>query len=705
MKTHSQSGLKFGFIFVVLYLFVITSLHAQWSQLNGPAGSEVKSIAVSGTNLFAGTSSGVFLSTNKGSSWVSVNTGLSYTNVENLFVDGMILYAIVVSPSFATTVFRTTNNGVNWINSGLPSTFSATSFAASSTNLFVGGGNGLYRSTNNGTNWILVYNGFENYSIRSLVMSGTYLYAGTYYRFGVGGGAIFKSSNYGASWSVFYTAGVNTFAISGTNVFAGTQSGIFRSNNIGTTWVSAGMSNQVVRSLAVKGTDIYSGIQSLGFSGDVYRSSNNGMLWTEASAGLNRYHCKALSVLDNDLFASSTQFSGDGYGGLFRSTNDGITWVETGLPNAFVSCISVSGKKLIAGTQGGIYLTTNYGTTWTVSYSSQTNNDIVALSVSENNYFAGIYSGSIGILRSTNNGSNWFAANGGLTNTSVRAFAVSGSNLFVGTWGGGVFISTNNGEYWNDVNSGLTNTNVLTFVVLGSNLFAGTLGGGVFLSTNNGVSWNDVNSGLTSLNVICLVESSNHLFAGTQNNGVFISTNNGSSWTQSSLSNRVIYSLVAYGNNIFAGSSNGVYVSNDYGNSWIIVNEGLGVQKVSALGIHNNYIYAGTDGKSVYRRSLSEVIGIQPISTEVPDKYSLFQNYPNPFNPSTKIKFDIKKSGLVKLMVYDILGKEVTTLVNEKLSAGSYETYFDGVNFTSGIYFYRIETGDYSEVKRMIFVK
>lgn len=88
-----------------------------------------------------------------------------------------------------------------------------------------------------------------------------------------------------------------------------------------------------------------------------------------------------------------------------------------------------------------------------------------------------------------------------------------------------------------------------------------------------------------------------------------------------------------------------------------------------------------------------------------PDKYILSQNYPNPFNPVTNLEFGIPESGFVSLKVFDILGKEVATLVNEKLSTGRYETNFDGSNLTSGVYFYKLEVNGFSEVKSMILIK
>lgn len=99
------------------------------------------------------------------------------------------------------------------------------------------------------------------------------------------------------------------------------------------------------------------------------------------------------------------------------------------------------------------------------------------------------------------------------------------------------------------------------------------------------------------------------------------------------------------------------------------------------------------------------VQNIEPISNNVPGQYQLYQNYPNPFNPVTNIRFDLPKASNVKLVVYDILGREVKTLINEFQNAGSYEFKFDASNIASGTYFYRIEAGDFMEIKKMVLVK
>jgi subtilisin family serine protease len=105
------------------------------------------------------------------------------------------------------------------------------------------------------------------------------------------------------------------------------------------------------------------------------------------------------------------------------------------------------------------------------------------------------------------------------------------------------------------------------------------------------------------------------------------------------------------------------------------------------------------------RNKYAATIGILPVGNELPLKYQLSQNYPNPFNPMTKIKFAIPKNDFVKLNVYDVLGREISTLINEKLSAGYYEIEFNAASYSSGIYFYRIQTNNFFDVKKMLLIK
>jgi hypothetical protein len=111
-------------------------------------------------------------------------------------------------------------------------------------------------------------------------------------------------------------------------------------------------------------------------------------------------------------------------------------------------------------------------------------------------------------------------------------------------------------------------------------------------------------------------------------------------------------------------------------------------------------------GKTITARNkYASTIGIKPIGSSVPVKYDLSQNYPNPFNPSTRIKFALPKNEFVNMKIYDILGKEVASIINENLTAGFYEVEFNANNLASGMYFYRLETPSYKDIKKMMLIK
>jgi hypothetical protein len=129
-----------------------------------------------------------------------------------------------------------------------------------------------------------------------------------------------------------------------------------------------------------------------------------------------------------------------------------------------------------------------------------------------------------------------------------------------------------------------------------------------------------------------------------------------------------------------------------------------------ALDNAQNLYITGDASETVTGRDLvtikySKNVGIQNINENIPDNYVMFQNYPNPFNPSTTIKFELPKTTDVKVAVYDITGKELEVLVNEKLQTGTYQTTWNGERYSSGVYFYKIQTDDFVQTKRMVLIK
>ncbi|MBE2217144.1 MAG: T9SS type A sorting domain-containing protein [Ignavibacteria bacterium] len=380
--------------------------------------------------------------------------------------------------------------------------------------------------------------------------------------------------------------------------------------------------------------------------------------------------------------------------------------MDSGMGATDIRSFAKNNSGLFAGTCGNnVFFSTNNGLSWNLNSFALQGRCFTSLAVNGNNIFVGITGGPVGTegaYLSTNNGTNWTLTS--LNNLFINVLAVSGNSIFAGTDNSGVYKSTDNGANW--VQSGLNNRTILSMATNGNNIYAGTLSYGLYISSNNGANW--VQTSINNMSVASIAVSENRIFAGTTSNGVYYSSDNGANWIQTSLDTVTqVTSIIVNGNNVFAGSFySGFSVSNDNGVSWVQKNEGLpNSTSIRRLFIANDYIFAGTSGSGVFRRPLSEVIGIHSISNEVPKEFSLSQNFPNPFNPSTNIRFEIAVTKSVELRVYDSQGKEIAQLYNGQLQPGTYEINWNGLNFPSGVYFYRLNAGAFSETKKMVLIK
>jgi len=238
------------------------AVNAQWVQTNGPYGGYVTALAVSGTNIFAGTlGGGLFLSTDNGASWAAVDFGVTNTQVNALAVSGGNIFVGTL-----VGVFLSANNGASWtaVNNGLTNT-QVSVLAVSGGNIFAGTwGGGIFLSTNNGASWTAINNGLPSAYLYALAVGGGNIFAGTW------GGGVFLSTNNGASWTAVDSGLTNTdvlsLAVSGSNIFAGTVGGVFLSTNNGTSWaaVNNGLTNTDVLSLAVNDSSIFAGTYGSG---------------------------------------------------------------------------------------------------------------------------------------------------------------------------------------------------------------------------------------------------------------------------------------------------------------------------------------------------------------------------------------------------------------------------------------------------------
>ena len=227
---------------------------------------------------------------------------------------------------------------------------------------------------------------------------------------------------------------------------------------------------------------------------------------------------------------------------------------------------------------------------------------------------------------------------------------------------------------------------------------------------------------------------------------VYKTTNGGNTWDTSFDINKYIYDFSTYSDNKIAICGYGlIYVSNNSGNDWIksnvpenevyfysidFVNDSTlycaakNIYKSVDGGInwkkepinYGNWIYGikftndtsglavGDIGK-IIKYGQPKVTNFQSNEDKFPNNYFLCQNFPNPFNPSTTIKYSIPKAENVTLKIYDVLGRQIKTLVNEKKPAGNYTVEYNGNNLPSGIYFYQIQAGNFIETKKMLLLK
>jgi ligand-binding sensor domain-containing protein len=496
----------------------------------------------SGMNLFAGTLlGGVYISSDNGISWSEVNFGLGNLNINTLVVQDTILFA-----GTDEGVFLSPTNGAYWIpvSTGLTN-MSINTLTFIGTNLYAGTNEGLFVSTNNGTSWTPT--GLTEEAVRALVAIDTDLFVGT------SSSGVLRSTDNGANWEVVSDPGMDksvpALAVIGSDLYAGTHQGIYRTPTKGDYWIPAntGLTNTDVETLYVRGTDLFAGTY-----GGVYGSTNNGTSWTERNTGLKNTVVLSLITNGDDLYAGTRN-------GVYRSNNSGNNW--TLLAPFWVCSITVDGTNLYAGTWNHLVYSLNNGASWDFLHLSDTIGRIFSLAIMDSYIFAGAEGGGVFRIRYNAPGS-WTILSTGQPNATVNCLAVSGSVLFAGTENG-VYLSSDHGENWTAVNTGLTHLDVRALALNGSDLFAGT-GDGVFRSTNNGASWTPVNNGLTglALDVLSFVFSDNNLFAGTWRGGVFLSKNNGASWAavNTGLMNSdiqpssVVHSLAIAGTNLYAGT-------------------------------------------------------------------------------------------------------------------------------------------------------
>ncbi len=539
--------------FLAFYSFV---LPAQWTQTNGPNAGLISSIAVSNSNIFAGT-----------------------TN------DGAHL---------------SSDLAVTWAKKGL-GTLKVNAFLINGTDVFAGTSGGLLLSSDNGNTWNTVNSGLTNTNVTSLATVGSAIFAGTY------GGGIFKSINNGASWAASNTGLSNlwvmTLRVNGTALLAGTLgNGIFSSTNNGANWSAIGPVNQNIYSIALNGTAIYASSY-----GAVYYSINNGGSWTTLNSGL-----PASEFVNSIVLAGSDLIAGMSTSGIYRSVNNGATWTasNTGMGGREVQCLTKDGTGVYAGTYAGIYFSADNGITWLSKGLP------VSTNVSLTSYGPDVYSLTDRVYTTNDDGSNWSDITNYSPVTTLNQIIRKGPYLFMVTYDG-VYRSSDNGSSWSLFNSGLTQTVIRKIAVSGSNVYVSSSNGRIFKSSNDGVSWTEVNVTIPFTSVNVLESKGDTIYAG--NNGLYYSSNQGASWTNVGPSGQDIYAIAARGPYIYAATSTTLIVSANYGSSWTYIGSTQGITTFPprSIALKDHYVFVSTDNGGVYM-SENNGVSFTSIQTGLP---------------------------------------------------------------------------------------
>jgi photosystem II stability/assembly factor-like uncharacterized protein len=730
------------------YVFRTSDGGTTWTNLNhnglatrsGILTAGISALLENGPNLVASAvndaNGGIYVSTDNGDHWVNASNGLGRKDITCLVSNGSSIFAGRSNVGGgAQSLYRSTDNGSTWIPVGIGMEYPPFNIApvyalAMCDEKLLAGSRGIFLSTNNGDSWIganvgfpVDQDGFPPF-VTSFLVHGGSLYAGTSL-------GIFVSTNSGVTWAVVDTSGerryVKSFSAVVGDMFVSTGSAVFRTTDKGSSWSSVvqGLVGDV-GPLVSAGTNLYAGT---GIAG-VFLSTDLGTSWTLASNGMEYLPVTALESNAGKLVAGTYA------AGVFLSTNSGNTWTAA---NG-----GISGACLGAGSDMSNSPSTRHAAT-----SGPLKNGAIPIPprgifvkvlLRYGSYlFAGTKNG---LFRTSDEGASWTSVIAPSRFPEVNSLASSGMNLFA-VWGvggqatqsDGVFVSSDSGVNWTAASNGLprpindsTIYEYISFLLpSGGNLFAGA--GRVYVTSNNGGTWTAASSGLPSdVYITCLANSGARLIAGTGWHGPFLSTDGGHNWigANEGFPKDVDYpekfawiaSLAPSGQNIFAATSyydrGHTYVSTTGGSSWIAVDDGLPQEAVNAIIASGTNLFAGIGypyslqesmNTGVWRRPLSEMTPVRESAASVPNSYTFQQNYPNPFNPSTTIRYGLPERSHVSLMVYNTLGQQVAQLVSGEVEAGYHEVTFDASRLPTGIYFYRLQAGSYTEVKKLVLMK
>ncbi|MCZ6703302.1 MAG: T9SS type A sorting domain-containing protein [Ignavibacteria bacterium] len=297
--------------------------------------------------------------------------------------------------------------------------------------------------------------------------------------------------------------------------------------------------------------------------------------------------------------------------------------------------------------------------------------------------------GPFHFCRSEDSGINWDDSTGDLTVFKPQ-FHSDSSNIAYANHESSIIKTTDTGITWTDilnVGSGNRFTSLRINISDPDILYSSSIGF-LYKTTNGGEDWFHIDSALIAFEPDFLISSI---------------------WVDENTSGRLYVGLRNYGN-----AETGLFLTEDDGKSWKQIYD-KAINIIEADNESPRNIYCATNFGAIQLLDTFTVTGVNEVNNLIPEEFHLYQNYPNPFNPTTGIQYAVSNRQFVSLKVYDVLGSQVVTLLNEEQPAGSYEIEFSAIGgsasggdasaLSSGIYFYRLQAGSFVETKKMILLR
>jgi len=447
-------------------------------------------------------------------------------------------------------------------------------------------------------------------------------------------------------------------------MFLGTDgSGLYRRKIAGKTWekLNLGWNYEFITSILFLNNRIF--VLASTWSGEFYHelfiSSDNGNSWKKKNTNMDS------SELETIVGNKYGIFIGSGFG-VFRSTDNGNTWVKmtNGMPNNINSSSVAIYNSTVIVTNGtsDIYYSNNLGESWTKKYI----NDLysgAAVFASQNGVFY-FGSGSVNKLyRSNDKGITWKKLNIPLYNSSITAIITNNNNIYCGLSSKGILKSSDNGKTWQESNLGIIKKEITSFAAFHNETYVGTNGNNFYKEISSNI---DVISSINNFEATNRQKLKWHSSADISEYRIQLAKD-------SLFSNIIMDETV----------SDTFYVVNylDYSTTYY--------WRVSTVTKYWNNYFSKT----------------QELKISAPSSFHLYNNYPNPFNNQTNIRYDIPYRTNVKLVLYNILGQKVNTLLNETKDVGSHYYKLSSNGLPSGVYFLTINADKYFQTIKIILLK